>query len=65
MGVVAPVLQDERDSIREILLALFNGFTLTVRSGNLRAIPDVPLSVPLDDSRELIVEGMLRHGPSL
>jgi hypothetical protein len=44
---------------RQILLALFDGLSLPIRSRELRAIPDVRLAVALEDSSGLIVEGML------
>ncbi len=61
LSILTPVLKDERDGVGEILLALLNGLTLTVRPRTLRAIPDVPLPVPLNDGGELVVEGELRH----
>jgi hypothetical protein len=60
-GILTPVLQDEIDGTREILLALFDGFTLAVGSRNLGTISDVPLPILLDDCGELVVKISLRH----
>jgi hypothetical protein len=55
LGIITPVLQDEGDGSCEVLLALINRFTLTVRTRNLRTIPDVPFSIALDYRGKLIM----------
>ena len=56
---ILPVLQDEGNRLSEILLAFLNGLTLTICAWDLRAIPDVPLPITLDDRGELVVKCVL------
>lgn len=53
-SVLPAVLQDQGDGFAEIVPALVNRMTLTVCTGNLRAISDEPITIALNDRRELI-----------
>ena len=59
LSIFSPILQDEGNRSRKILLTFFYGLTLTVGTGDLRAVADVPLAVTLDDGSELVVESVL------
>lgn len=56
LSIFLPVLEDSSDRFGEILFAILDRLTVTTRSRNFRAIPEVPLSVPLDYGGELVVE---------
>src|ERR1022692_1103685 len=52
--ILAPILQNQRDGLRETFAALFDGPPLHVRSGDFRAIGDIPFAILLDDRGEFI-----------
>lgn len=54
-GILSAILKDEGDGLGKALSSFFLVAALPVSAGDLRAVGDVPVAVPFDEGRKLVV----------